>query len=72
MYGSNSRYVEVGQDLPVAKRCLSEGCVGGYARVKTIVEQQRPGKKHSLFLNAGDEFQVWSPPELSDALTENA
>lgn len=33
-------------------------CVGGYARVKTILETQRPSKQHSLFLNAGDEFQV--------------
>ncbi|KAF5349541.1 hypothetical protein D9756_008780 [Leucocoprinus leucothites] len=35
----------------------AQGCVGGYARVKTILEEQRPSKKNSLFLNAGDEFQ---------------
>ncbi|KAF8162675.1 Metallo-dependent phosphatase-like protein [Crassisporium funariophilum] len=35
----------------------SKGCVGGYSRVKTVIDQSRPTKKNSLFLNAGDEFQ---------------
>ena len=34
------------------------GCVGGYSRVKTVINNSRPTKKNSLFLNAGDEFQV--------------
>ncbi|CAN8105611.1 unnamed protein product [Discula destructiva] len=35
----------------------SRGCVGGYARVKTVLDQSRPNKQNSLFLDAGDEFQ---------------
>lgn len=35
----------------------SRGCVGGYARVKTVLDQSRPTKTNSLFLDAGDEFQ---------------
>lgn len=33
------------------------GCYGGYARVKTVIEEQRPNFEDSLWLNAGDEFQ---------------
>ncbi|KAH9213824.1 5'-nucleotidase [Leptodontidium sp. 2 PMI_412] len=33
------------------------GCYGGYARVKTVIEESRPGHNDSLFLNVGDEFQ---------------
>jgi len=35
----------------------SSGCYGGYARIKTIVDERRPTVGDSLFLNAGDEFQ---------------
>lgn len=35
----------------------SRGCVGGYARVKTVLDQSRSTKENSLFLDAGDEFQ---------------
>lgn len=35
----------------------SKGCVGGYARLKTVLDQSRPTKANSLFLDAGDEFQ---------------
>ncbi|KAJ3529678.1 hypothetical protein NMY22_g8897 [Coprinellus aureogranulatus] len=35
----------------------TEGCAGGYPRIKAIVEAHRQTKNHSLFLNAGDEFQ---------------
>ncbi|KAH8101781.1 5'-nucleotidase [Cristinia sonorae] len=35
----------------------TKGCVGGYSRVKTVIDKTRPTKKNSLFLNAGDEFQ---------------
>lgn len=35
----------------------SKGCVGGYPRIKALIEKDRPTKKNSLFLNAGDEFQ---------------
>ncbi|KAK8036116.1 hypothetical protein PG993_008730 [Apiospora rasikravindrae] len=33
------------------------GCFGGYARVKTAIEQTRPDHPDSLLLNVGDEFQ---------------
>ncbi|KAI1774444.1 Metallo-dependent phosphatase [Hypoxylon cercidicola] len=33
------------------------GCYGGYARIKTVVEDTRPEHQDSLFLNVGDEFQ---------------
>ncbi|TFK35446.1 5'-nucleotidase [Crucibulum laeve] len=35
----------------------TKGCVGGYSRVKSVIQSTRPTKKNSLFLNAGDEFQ---------------
>ncbi|KAH9483489.1 5'-nucleotidase [Psilocybe cubensis] len=35
----------------------TKGCVGGYSRVKTVIDSKRKTKKNSLFLNAGDEFQ---------------
>ncbi|KAK7998908.1 5'-nucleotidase [Apiospora marii] len=35
----------------------ARGCVGGYARVKTALEQTRPDHPDSLLLNVGDEFQ---------------
>lgn len=33
------------------------GCFGGYARIKAVVEEQRPKYNNSLWLNVGDEFQ---------------
>jgi 5'-nucleotidase len=33
------------------------GCYGGYARIKTVVEEQRSNYNNSLWLNVGDEFQ---------------
>ncbi|KAI0003576.1 Metallo-dependent phosphatase [Xylariaceae sp. FL0662B] len=35
----------------------SKGCYGGYARIKTVINETRPGHPDSLLLNAGDEFQ---------------
>lgn len=34
-----------------------KGCYGGYARVKTVLDETRPDHPDSLVLNAGDEFQ---------------
>ncbi|KAI0828740.1 Metallo-dependent phosphatase [Hypoxylon sp. FL0890] len=36
---------------------LSKGCYGGYARIKTIIDDTRPAHPDSLWLNMGDEFQ---------------
>jgi 2',3'-cyclic-nucleotide 2'-phosphodiesterase (5'-nucleotidase family) len=33
------------------------GCYGGYARIMTVIEEQRPQYEDSLWLNVGDEFQ---------------
>ncbi|KAF2638719.1 5`-nucleotidase protein-like protein [Massarina eburnea CBS 473.64] len=33
------------------------GCFGGYARIKTVIDQQRAKYEDSLWLNVGDEFQ---------------
>ncbi|KAH7397452.1 Metallo-dependent phosphatase-like protein [Pyrenochaeta sp. MPI-SDFR-AT-0127] len=33
------------------------GCYGGYARIKTVIDEQRPKYNDSLWLNVGDEFQ---------------
>jgi 2',3'-cyclic-nucleotide 2'-phosphodiesterase (5'-nucleotidase family) len=33
------------------------GCYGGYSRIKTVIEEQRPKYNDSLWLNVGDEFQ---------------
>jgi 2',3'-cyclic-nucleotide 2'-phosphodiesterase (5'-nucleotidase family) len=33
------------------------GCYGGYSRIKTVIEEQRPKYDDSLWLNVGDEFQ---------------
>jgi 5'-nucleotidase len=33
------------------------GCYGGYARIKTVIEERRPNYNDSLWLNVGDEFQ---------------
>lgn len=35
----------------------AKGCYGGYARIKEVVDETRPGHHNSLFLSAGDEFQ---------------
>jgi 2',3'-cyclic-nucleotide 2'-phosphodiesterase (5'-nucleotidase family) len=35
----------------------AKGCYGGYARIKTVIEEQRPNHNDSLWLNVGDEFQ---------------
>ncbi|KAK5091250.1 hypothetical protein LTR05_001431 [Lithohypha guttulata] len=35
----------------------SRGCYGGYARVKSTIDDIRPTVGDSLFLNVGDEFQ---------------
>ncbi|KAH8722813.1 Metallo-dependent phosphatase-like protein [Phaeosphaeriaceae sp. PMI808] len=33
------------------------GCFGGYPRIRTVIEEQRPKYNDSLWLNVGDEFQ---------------
>ncbi|KAI1076656.1 Metallo-dependent phosphatase [Whalleya microplaca] len=35
----------------------SKGCYGGYARIKTVINNTRPEHPDSLLLNVGDEFQ---------------
>jgi len=33
------------------------GCYGGYARIKSFIDESRPNHPDSLWLNVGDEFQ---------------
>ncbi|KAI1377070.1 Metallo-dependent phosphatase [Hypoxylon crocopeplum] len=35
----------------------TKGCYGGYARIKTVIDDTRPEHPDSLWLNVGDEFQ---------------
>ncbi|KAK0650050.1 Metallo-dependent phosphatase-like protein [Cercophora newfieldiana] len=42
-----------GTDCPQKEK----GCRGGYARVRTVLQDSRPSHPDSLLLNAGDEFQ---------------
>ncbi|OTB18564.1 hypothetical protein K445DRAFT_326993 [Daldinia sp. EC12] len=35
----------------------SKGCYGGYARIKTVIDDTRPDHNDSLLLDVGDEFQ---------------
>lgn len=42
--------------------CRGSNCVGGIARVATAMEALRRRYPQSILLNAGDNFQVDSPP----------
>lgn len=35
----------------------NDKCIGGFARMKTVVDQLKAKRKNSIFLNAGDNFQ---------------
>lgn len=50
---------------------VNKGCVGGYARVKTVIDATRPTKKNSLFLNAGDEFQASYDPHMRHHMADS-
>ncbi|KAI0199462.1 Metallo-dependent phosphatase-like protein [Astrocystis sublimbata] len=58
-YHINDVHAHLDQFASSGTDCVSptKGCYGGYARVKTVLEETRPGHKDSLLLNAGDEFQ---------------
>ncbi|PON25105.1 5'-nucleotidase [Trichoderma gamsii] len=47
------QYVKAGTDCTDS----SQGCFGGYARIKTKVSELRARHPNHLWLNAGDEFQ---------------
>ncbi|KAI1255795.1 hypothetical protein MGN70_002535 [Eutypa lata] len=52
------------------------GCYGGYARVKTVIDETRPEHPDSLLLNVGDEFQgtlfytFYKGEKIADVLNE--
>ncbi|KAI5821305.1 5'-nucleotidase [Pyronema omphalodes] len=54
----------------------TKGCVGGYSRVKTVIDQTRPTHENSLFFNAGDEFQgtlfytIYKGEKIADTLNQ--
>jgi 2',3'-cyclic-nucleotide 2'-phosphodiesterase (5'-nucleotidase family) len=37
--------------------CMNDVCIGGIARVKTVVDSLRGKHKNVIFLNAGDNYQ---------------
>ncbi|KAG5918563.1 hypothetical protein E4U61_001659 [Claviceps capensis] len=55
----NDVHAHLDQFAPGGTDCTdaSKGCVGGYARIKTKVDELRTQKPDHLWLNAGDEFQ---------------
>ena len=46
---------------------LTLGCFGGYPSIKATIDYLRPQKENSLFLNIGDEFQVFFPSLICSA-----
>ncbi|TFK70177.1 5'-nucleotidase [Pluteus cervinus] len=58
-YHINDVHAHIDQFRSSGSSCTdpTKGCVGGYSRVKTIIDKTRPTHHNSLFLNAGDEFQ---------------
>jgi len=59
--------------------CNSTGtqeCLGGYPRVKALLDKERPTKMNNLLLNAGDEFQgtlfynLYKGEAISDVLNQ--
>ncbi|EAU80734.1 5'-nucleotidase [Coprinopsis cinerea okayama7 len=58
-YHLNDVHAHLDEFRPSGSACTdpSRECVGGYPRVKALLDKQRPTKRNSLLLNAGDEFQ---------------
>lgn len=58
-YHINDVHAHLDQFSASGTDCTSpeKGCYGGYARVKTVLEETRPDHPDSLLLNVGDEFQ---------------
>ena len=53
MHAHLDQYAKAGTDC----KDPSKGCYGGYARIKTKVDELRSAHPDHLWLNAGDEFQ---------------
>lgn len=58
-YHINDVHAHLDQYSSSGTDCTDEtkGCYGGYARVKTVLNETRPQHQDSLFLDVGDEFQ---------------
>ncbi|TFK24617.1 5'-nucleotidase [Coprinopsis marcescibilis] len=58
-YHLNDVHAHLNEFRPSGSSCPdpSRGCIGGYPRIKALMDELRPTKGNSLFLNAGDEFQ---------------
>jgi 2',3'-cyclic-nucleotide 2'-phosphodiesterase (5'-nucleotidase family) len=56
----NDVHAHLEEYKPSGTNCTdpSAGCIAGYARLKDKIDELRPGRKNSLLLNLGDEFQV--------------
>ncbi|KAI1390490.1 Metallo-dependent phosphatase [Hypoxylon trugodes] len=58
-YHVNDVHAHLDQFASAGTDCTdpTKGCYGGYARIKTVVEDTRPEHNDSLWLDVGDEFQ---------------
>ncbi|KAI1746097.1 Metallo-dependent phosphatase-like protein [Xylaria scruposa] len=58
-YHINDVHAHLDQFSSSGTDCTSpqKGCYGGYARVKSVLNETRPSHPDSLLLNVGDEFQ---------------
>ncbi|KAI1138400.1 Metallo-dependent phosphatase [Hypoxylon sp. FL0543] len=59
LYHINDVHAHLDQFAASGADCTdpSKGCYGGYARIKTVIDDTRPEHPDSLLLNCGDEFQ---------------
>ena len=58
-YHINDVHAHLDEFSSAGTDCTSpeKGCYGGYARVKSVIDETRPEHPDSLLLNVGDEFQ---------------
>ncbi|KAG6919896.1 hypothetical protein DXG01_015604 [Tephrocybe rancida] len=59
IYHVNDIHAHLDEIKTTGVDCINpaQGCYGGYARIKGVVDAKRPSSNNSLFLNIGDEFQ---------------
>lgn len=55
------RFVETNVETNECKRLENEKCIGGYARIISVVKELKKVRPNSIYLNAGDNFAgtIW-------------
>lgn len=55
------RFEETNELSSECKKYINDTCIGGYARLITIVKQLRKTRTNPIYLNAGDNFAgtIW-------------